>query len=95
MPLTSPSLSAERLAFRERIPTLIPGPRHVLVASRGVGSLVSLGPEKVVCEQGRISDFVYLIERGWIKLCAVSDAGWTELKGLVGLIQDLSARDRP
>jgi anti-sigma factor (TIGR02949 family) len=32
---------------------------------------------------------------GDLGYCAVSDAGWTELKGLVGLIQDLSARDRP
>jgi len=32
---------------------------------------------------------------GDLGYCAVSDAGWTELKDLVGLIQDLSARDRP
>jgi anti-sigma factor (TIGR02949 family) len=32
---------------------------------------------------------------GDLGYCAVSDAGWMELKGLVGLIQGLSARDRP
>jgi anti-sigma factor RsiW len=34
-------------------------------------------------------------KEGDLGYCAVSDAGWTELKGLAGLIQDLGARDRP
>jgi anti-sigma factor (TIGR02949 family) len=34
-------------------------------------------------------------KEGDLGYCAVSDAGWMELKSLAGLIQDLSARDRP
>jgi anti-sigma factor RsiW len=34
-------------------------------------------------------------QEGDLGYCAVSDAGWTELKGLVGLIEDLSTHDRP
>jgi mycothiol system anti-sigma-R factor len=34
-------------------------------------------------------------KEGDLGYCAISDAGWTELKDLASLIQDLSARDRP
>jgi anti-sigma factor (TIGR02949 family) len=34
-------------------------------------------------------------KEGDLGYCAVSDAGWPELSTLVGLLQDLSARDRP
>jgi anti-sigma factor RsiW len=32
---------------------------------------------------------------GDIQSCAVSDAGWNEINGLVGLLKDLSAKDAP
>jgi anti-sigma factor (TIGR02949 family) len=34
-------------------------------------------------------------KEGDLGYCAVSDAGWMELKGLAGLIRDLGARDQP
>jgi anti-sigma factor (TIGR02949 family) len=34
-------------------------------------------------------------KEGGLGYCAVSDAGWSELKVLAGLIQDLGARDQP
>jgi anti-sigma factor RsiW len=34
-------------------------------------------------------------QEGDLGYCAVSDAGWTELKSLAALMQDLGARDRP
>lgn len=34
-------------------------------------------------------------KQGDLGYCAVSDTGWSELKGLVGLIQDLGAHDQP
>jgi anti-sigma factor (TIGR02949 family) len=34
-------------------------------------------------------------KEGDLGYCAVSDAGWSELEALAGLIQDLGARDRP
>jgi hypothetical protein len=34
-------------------------------------------------------------KQGDLQYCAVSDAGWTELKVLAGLIQGQAARDQP
>jgi CRP-like cAMP-binding protein len=89
----SPSPSEEVAGQFRPSPTLVLVALEPLRSFESAGSIVCVKPNEVLCQQGHIPEFVYLIESGWTKLCAVSSTGKETIVGLrtTGCIVDLAS----